>query len=62
MTDHYVAQRAFLVQAIRNAMELPDDSGGYLPKLAAQVEAGEASQVDTWIALEAIKLAQEPQA
>lgn len=58
MTDQYAVQRAFLVQAIRNAEQSPDDSGGYLSKLAAQIEVGQAAQIDTWIALDAIKLAQ----
>lgn len=59
MTDQYAGQRAYLVQAVRNATSSPDDSGGYLPKLAAEIEQGAAPQVDTWIALDAIKLAQE---
>lgn len=58
MTDQYEGQRALLVQAVRNATREPDDSGGYLPRLAREVAAGEAPQVDTWIALDAIKLAQ----
>lgn len=58
MTDQYAGQRAFLVQAVRNATREPDDSGGYLPRLARDIAAGEAGHVDTWIALDAIKLAQ----
>lgn len=58
MTDPYAAQRELLVQAVRNATRTPDDSGGYLPALADKMAAGDAPQVDTWIALDAIKLAQ----
>ncbi len=59
MTDPYAGQRAFLVHAIHNATANPDDSGGYLPRLASRIAAGEAPHVDTWLALDAIKLSQE---
>lgn len=59
MIDQYAGQRALLVQAVRNATREPDESGGYLPALARDIAAGEAGHVDTWIAFDAIKLAQE---
>jgi len=58
MIDQYPGQRVFLVQAVRNATRDPDDSGGHLPTLAREIETGDAGHVETWLALEAIKLAQ----